>query len=572
MLHVNKALIPLKLFFFNYLGGLACIVPYMPVFMFHLGFNESEVGVIYGILPFIGLLSKPLGGIVADKLNAHRLVLVVALTIQAVFTFVVYYLPPVPLVTSSHSLQLSCNQQLTTIRLSTNGTIFCGEDSSKLVQCYFRDPDPYVFRALNISPQPMPIEFTVTKRSWPNVTNDSTNADPSGTMFPVELFYQGQNRTTCVDSVSSSNCSANICPDSSTQSTPFVRFSFQFWLLLIVLTISRVGYAATYSISDSVAFDLISQQKKPVSYGMQRAFGSLGWASAAVVVGFLLDKFSNTVKDYQIEDYAPAFYGFVILIGFAIVTALFLKPSENIRSTQVLKNIVKLFEDGEFIIFSIGAFLVGMLTGLLYTFLFIYIESELKAVKLVMGLTQLAECFGEAPFMFLSSWIITRMGHHGAMTAALASFCIRYIGYSLLGENYWWILILELFHGPGFGLFYANMATFANTVAPAGAAATMQGVLGGIYDAFGIGFGGLVGGAVYYRFGGRLAWRGFGVAAGIAAILYAATAFYVYRRKARAKMLSELNNGSLQDIATTTNGYETPIPPDTPSEKERLTT
>lgn len=127
-----------------------------------------------------------------------------------------------------------------------------------------------------------------------------------------------------------------------------------------------------------------------------------------------------------------------------------------------------------------------MLTGLLYTYLFLYMFNELKAPGLLLGLSQLADCVGEAPFMFLSGWLISRLGHHGSMTMALASFSIRYIGYSLLVTTQpWWILILELLHGPGFGLFYANMAIFANIVAPPGAAATMQGVLGGIYDGFG---------------------------------------------------------------------------------------
>ena len=168
-----------------------------------------------------------------------------------------------------------------------------------------------------------------------------------------------------------------------------------------------------------------------------------------------------------------------------------------------------------------GTFLVGMCTGLLYTYLFVYIsdlnaQNPNSAPKLLMGLSQLAECVGEVPFMFLSSWLISRIGHHGnlrigdqdfsrpfeksnqilisyslfilgTMTVALGSFCVRYIGYSLVGAQPWWILVLELLHGPGFGLFYANMATFANNVAPTGAAATMQGVLGGIYDGFGMG-------------------------------------------------------------------------------------
>ena len=133
---------------------------------------------------------------------------------------------------------------------------------------------------------------------------------------------------------------------------------------------------------------------------------------------------------------------------------------------------------------SAATFFVGMCTGLLYTYLFLYMM-ELEAPKSLMGLSQLAECAGEAPFMFMSQWVIAKIGHHGVMVVALGSFCLRYIGYSLLSHYPWWILVLELFHGPGFGLFYANMATFAYAKAPPGGVATMQGVLGGIYDGFG---------------------------------------------------------------------------------------
>ena len=116
------------------------------------------------------------------------------------------------------------------------------------------------------------------------------------------------------------------------------------------MTIGRVGFTAAYTMGDSVAFDIIGQQKKPVSYGTQRVFGSIGWAVAAVVVGLLMDSF--TERDRHTEtDFRPAFYGFVVLLTCAVITAWFLKPSVDIHSSQVLKNVFRLFADLEFLVF-----------------------------------------------------------------------------------------------------------------------------------------------------------------------------------------------------------------------------
>lgn len=130
-----------------------------------------------------------------------------------------------------------------------------------------------------------------------------------------------------------------------------MRFTSQFWLFLIVMMIGRVGYTAVYTMGDSVAFDLISQQKTAISYGSQRVFGSFGWASACLIVGILMDSFTEGQR--QNDDFAPAFYGFIVLLSCAMVTAWFLRPSENIRSTQLLKNVAKLFEDVEFVTFRL---------------------------------------------------------------------------------------------------------------------------------------------------------------------------------------------------------------------------
>lgn len=47
--------------------GTGAVVPFMPVFARQLGFSPFVVGIIYSILPILGLISKPLFGAIADR-------------------------------------------------------------------------------------------------------------------------------------------------------------------------------------------------------------------------------------------------------------------------------------------------------------------------------------------------------------------------------------------------------------------------------------------------------------------------------------------------------------------------
>jgi hypothetical protein len=73
-----------------------------------------------------------------------------------------------------------------------------------------------------------------------------------------------------------------------------------------------------------------------------------------------------------------------------------------------------------------------------------------------------------------------------------------------------------------------------------------------------------------------VAWRSFGVGAGIAAIVYFCVTMMFQKRKRGLQDALDPSAASLQNTGALitgggTSGYETPIPPDTPSEKERLT-
>ena len=56
--------------------GVGVLLPFMALYMRHLGLSYDEVGNIYGIMPFVGFFFRPAIGALADKLKCHKVVLI----------------------------------------------------------------------------------------------------------------------------------------------------------------------------------------------------------------------------------------------------------------------------------------------------------------------------------------------------------------------------------------------------------------------------------------------------------------------------------------------------------------
>lgn len=70
------------------------------------------------------------------------------------------------------------------------------------------------------------------------------------------------------------------------------------------------------------------------------------------------------------------------------------------------------------------------------------------------------------------------------MTLVLLSFGIRFILYSVL-SNPWMCLPIELLQGVTFGLFYSTMASYASILSVPGTEATVQGLVGAVFEGVG---------------------------------------------------------------------------------------
>ncbi|XP_055382593.1 major facilitator superfamily domain-containing protein 6 isoform X2 [Condylostylus longicornis] len=551
---VDKKLLPIKAHYFLFNAGTAPVVPFMPTLARQLGFSTQIVGTIYAVLPIIGMLTKPLFGWIADKYQRHKILFILAQLLTAISFFCIMFIPPVPT-----KVELDCNEGANEIR-------FCPKNP-KINQCI---QDKLEKHFIGESPKcqmicdATPAHWDIICKNW-NVTEpNKCNKELPTFQYDVILnmshilisgdciFFReysgimnGINTTMYCPSDANkslfkSKCEL-ICEDKFIMTTlaegdtthnESVSGLYQFWIFFSLLITSWAGMAVVVSVGDAICFAMLGDRHH--LYGNQRLWGAVGWGIFSIIAGLLVDKMSggSPVKDYTI-----IFYMALIIIIFDMFASTRLEFTESKFSTSILKDVGKLFLSFRVIIFFIWCVSVGLCTALIWNFLFWHLEDLTDAankplcepdyMKTLQGFAMGIQCFGgELPFFFLSGWILKKIGHINAMSLVLFGFSLRFILYSIL-SNPWWVLPIELLNGITFGIFYSTMASYASIVAPPGTEATLQGMVGAIFEGVGVSIGSFIGGLLFNAVGGSITFLIYGVCAFIVFLMHVGVQYFI---------------------------------------------
>lgn len=232
--------------------------------------------------------------------------------------------------------------------------------------------------------------------------------------------------------------------------------------------------------------------------------------------------------------------------------------------------------------FLIWCIFVGLCTALVWNFLLWHLEvlgnniqgcNGQNSMKTLQGLAMGIQCFGgELPFLFLSGWILQKIGHVNAMSLVLGAFGVRLLLYSFL-VNPWYVLPIELLNGLTFGIFYSTMTSYASIVAPPGTEATMQvsflfvfekykskrkikfqGLVGAIFEGVGVSIGSFVGGLLFESIGGSETFRIYGIVALVACLVHILVQLLL--RKYSKDKTGKLNHKKSQIVETSCEEIE----------------
>jgi len=200
-----------------------------------------------------------------------------------------------------------------------------------------------------------------------------------------------------------------------------------------------------------------------------------------------------------------------------LITIPKIKVIEATKIDNKLKRVYGLFNKHYVIAFFIWSAFHTFFHKIITHFLFWYMEdlvsknnddSQQAWLKTLQGITQGVQCFGsEIPFFFWSGWIINKLGHVNCMILVLSTLSIRMYLYTVIW-NPVWIIFIELLNGVSFALGHSVKMSYAKIISPAHVTYSTIGLLG-LTDHVGDSLGGLLGGYLFYSYGGVWSFRFF---------------------------------------------------------------
>ena len=523
---INRALLPAKAAYFFFYFSYSSVTPYITVFMTAYGLNAEQAGFVLGARLFAQFFSGPLWGGLADKTRKYRFMLLLQIVLSSILTFTAPWMPlvlPKQADTCGNSAVGNQNNTIQATSITPHLLLTTKIPTSFVATTQLQNRTvPYSEKNNEGLSTAMPT-MTAMNSSALLPQNKSENSVKS----PIQQVATGVPSSR--QSLASNNKKKTKCSQ--------VDMDKLFLLMVIWFALIGAFDGGIPLLIDNSVIDTIEKLGSS-DFGKQRLWGAVGFGLAAFASGVGIELSGSKGPNY--------FTMFYIFLGSNIclfISCCFLDMSghssksdlikkEKSKKPNLMKGLIKTFKKFNVTFFFFTVLIMGIANGLLYGFMFLYIQ-DLKGSKIIMGLSILVACSTEVMMFPVSNTVIKFLrGNLIAVTLAFATYVIRFAGFSLL-QNAWYILLLQLLHSVCFALFWNATVYHTSDLAPPGMQATLMGIMNGVFFGFAGGFSSVVGGIIYKHFGGRNMFRGYAI---ICAIWTVFLMLHVLERKKRGKL------------------------------------
>ncbi|XP_055937436.1 maltose permease-like [Argiope bruennichi] len=458
-----KRLLPIKAHYLLIFGGSSAIYPYIYIYAKQLGMTADVVGYITSAMWCITVLSRPLLGGLADYFQKFKLVLICMLVTSIVTDLGLSFIP----------MPKQGNNSNSTI----NSTVICHQNNSYSIQ-YRTDA---CGTTLSDCTQNCLLSCSLCEANSINCIDDTSEEALIGCLEKFSI--------SCADDTTKNKCKTGVTENSTDSDYSVVKNPpLQIALFSTFATIFFICQTTVESLSDAACGKAL--EDKMELYGRQRMWGTIGWGLFSLLAGSLNHAFSESDS---VINYMPGFYTSVVFytLDVFMISKLQLKHSRS--TTNVFKDVGWLLLRPRILFFILQVAGIGMIRGIFTTYLLWYLENLGASALLLGSITSVQSFLGEVPFLFISGWIIRKIGHLNVFTMSFIAHGLRFLAYAFI-ENPLWGLLIEFLQGPSYGSFYAALTTYVKLVAPKGAEATVQGISLAALEGLGTAAGSLLGG------------------------------------------------------------------------------
>ena len=291
------------------------------------------------------------------------------------------------------------------------------------------------------------------------------------------------------------------------------------FLVLYILLIS-VFYHALGPLTDALAVEY-SKTDTSYNYGKLRFWGSLGWALASILGGYL---FIYIPLDYIFPVSAAFFISAVIFLKVPLKKKVIYKSHiQPIRLGFILRNKLLL-------IFIIILTVYGIACAPINSFINLYF-TELNASNKIIGYAYAIQAFSELPFFIIGERLMQKLGAKRIIFISLIVMVIRMFLYGFL-PSVPLALGLGMLQGITLSFLLVGLVEYIHRLLPPGQYALAQSIIWGIHFGIGQTLGNLAIGYLKDLTGMATVMWVFGI---LACIILVATGIHFYLSSERMK-------------------------------------
>lgn len=239
------------------------------------------------------------------------------------------------------------------------------------------------------------------------------------------------------------------------------------WLLLgyMILYMPTVGLANTIALK--------SFGDRTDNFPFVRAFGTIGWIAAGLIIGWA--GLSASPKIFWVAAVVSVALG---IYSFTLPAVEADKPQGGSVLAQVFcVEAFGLMRQKSFLIFIVCATLISVPLAMYYAYASPYVGAA--GIENVSGTLAIGQ-MSELVFMFSMPWLYRRFGVKPLLLVGMAAWALRYALFAIGdgGSGLWAIYLGVALHGVCYDFFFVAGAIYVGTIAtPKGVNAQAQGML-----------------------------------------------------------------------------------------------
>ena len=242
-----------------------------------------------------------------------------------------------------------------------------------------------------------------------------------------------------------------LCTFTSTSIWVLYLFFFDFWPMLIITALYGMFFAPIISFLEAVTMDVLGQEKK--SYGRIRAWGSISFIVAVLILGKIIDLYSVDI-----------ILSLILGGSLALAAISILVPAIKTRTQDLLAPGAGSLLEKRVIIFLFCGFLMLVSHGAYYGFFSIHLEN-LGYGSTFIGFAWALASTAEILVMIKSEKIFGRFSLENVLFFSFLVAAVRWMVLFFAGSAAV-IMLSQILHAATYGTFHMASILYIDRLSP----------------------------------------------------------------------------------------------------------